>query len=109
MKHREKSQVEIWEEFDRHMNEHGYHVHSHNDSYMGCGSVAFQDDRFAPIFSLHVWGGNIAENFVSIHVEDRNGNPILDGPTAAIYSMSDTGDAKQNMLVFSKIAPFAHR
>lgn len=103
MKQRELSQMKIWDEFDNFMSEHGYRVVSHNDQYMGRGTTACKDDKFVPVFNLHVWGGTIVENFVSIHIEDRNGNSILDGPMVAIYSMSDTGDSKKNSLVFSKM------
>lgn len=103
MKQRDISQMNIWHEFDNFMAERGYHVHSHNDHNMGRGSVAYKDDRFAPIFNLHVWGGETAKHFVSIHITDRNGYAILEGPTAAIYSMSDTGDSEKNALVFSRM------
>lgn len=100
---RRVSQSEIWNEFNISMAERGYYLTSHDDHSMGRGSVAVKNDRFAPIFNLHVWGGEISENFVSIHVTDRNGNAILDGPTVAIYSMSDTGDREKNGLVFSRM------
>lgn len=108
MKQRDVSQIEVWNEFDNFMAERGYRVLSHNDHNMGRGSVACKDDRFAPIFNLHVWGGEIADNFVSIHIEDRNGSAILHGDTAAIYSMVDTGDKEKNLLVFSKMVTDAY-
>lgn len=103
MKQRDASQMKIWDEFESFMSERGYRVVSHNDQYMGRGSTACKDDKFVPIFNLHVWGGSIVENFVSILVEDRNGNAILGGPAVAIYSMPDTGDSEKNRLVFSKM------
>lgn len=108
MKQRRESQMRLWDWFDDFMEEHGYDVLVHNDEYTGRGSVAYRDDKFAPLFSLHVWGGEIAENFVSIHIQDRNGSSVLTGETAAIYSMVDTGDKEKNLVVFSKMVNDAY-
>lgn len=108
MNKRQLSQTDLWNDFIDFMHERGYSVLSHDDEFMGCGSVASKEDRFAPIFNLHVWGGEIAENFISIHVEDRNGSAILTGDTAAIYSMVDIGDHQKNLLVFTKMLDDAY-
>lgn len=103
MNKRQLSQTELWNKFNDSMFERGYRVFTHDDEDMGRGSVASKEDKFAPIFNLCLWGGEIAENFVSIHIVDRNGSSILYGDTVAIYSLVDTGDQKKNLLVFSKM------
>lgn len=100
---RQVSQIELWNKFNDLMFERGYSVFTHDDEYMGRGSVASKEDKFSPIFNLCLWGGEVPENFVSIHIEDRNGSTILNGDTVAIYSMVDTGDQEKNALVFSKM------
>lgn len=108
MNQRHAVQTELWNVFNDFMAERGFHVLPHDDYYTGRGSVASKDDRFAPIFNLHVWGGEIADNFLSILIEDRNGCAILDGETVAIYSMPDTGDREKNLLIFSKMVNDAY-
>lgn len=97
------SQAELLNTFNDFFSERGYRVLTHNDGFMGQGSVVCKDDVFVPVLSLHIWPGNVAENFVSIHIKDRNGNAVLEGATAGIYSMVDTGDREKNALVFSKM------
>lgn len=103
MKQRDDSQIELWNWFDNFMDKLGYQVIAHNDEYMGRGSVAFKEDRFAPIFNLHLWSGATSDDFVSLHVLDRNGYTVLAGKTSAIYSMADAGDNGKNVLIFEKM------
>lgn len=89
--------IALWDKFDEIMSERGFKLIVHNNASQGRGSVAFKDDKFAPVFGFHVWGGPIKEDIISLHVEDRNGNFSLDGPTAAIYSLNNTGDFDKNL------------
>lgn len=103
MTKREKSLLQIWDKFDDLMVERGYGILTHNDVSLGRGTVAYKDDKFSPLFELKIWGGEIAENFVSIFVTDRNGNTILGGETVAIYSLNDVGDFEKNLSLFAKM------
>lgn len=83
-----EQEQEIEDIFYDFMTENGYSVHFHRDEdikYMGYGGMAVKEDKFAPFFSL---SGNIYPRSFSVFVEDRNGNFILTGETAAIYSIS---------------------
>lgn len=80
------------------MKEEGYTVYFHRDEdikYMGYGGNAVKDDKFAVFFTL---SADIYPRHFSIFAEDRNGNFILSGERAAIYSLSATPDSDINKL-----------
>ena len=56
--------IALWDKFDAIMSERGFNIIVHDDESLGRGSIAFKDDKFVPLFNLHVWGGPIKENFV---------------------------------------------
>lgn len=93
--------VDLWNKFNEMMGERGFRVLVHDDDSLGRGSIAVKGDKFAPVINLHVWGGPVNTDVISIHVQDRNGHFSLDGPTAAIYSLTDTGDSEKNLRLFT--------
>ena len=67
------------------MEEKGFSTWEHDDPSLGFGAIADNSkDKFIPIFKLYNW---ISPESHSIFVEDRNGNALLEGDTAAIYSL----------------------
>lgn len=88
----------IIEKFENFFEEKGYRTYTHvRDKYLGTGSQAIHkdDDTFRPIFTLSV---GIYPRYLSIHVEDRNGNNVCSGNTAAIYMIDNIGDLDENVL-----------
>ncbi|MBR1377320.1 MAG: hypothetical protein IJ565_05895 [Bacilli bacterium] len=80
------------------MKEKGYTVYFHRDEeikYMGYGGNAVKEDKFAVFFTL---SADIYPRHFSIFAEDRNGNFVLTGEAAAIYSLSATPDSDINKL-----------
>lgn len=79
------------------MIEKGYKVtinEGESIKYIGYGGDAIKEDKFAVFFRLV---SNIYPRSFSIFVEDRNGNSIITGETAAIYSIGsdDNADMKE--------------
>lgn len=92
-----KQAVKINSIFDDFMKEKGFSVWDHNDSALGYGAIAsHKEDKFVPIFELKMW--SYPRTF-SIHVIDRNGNSILTGETAAIYSLDIKEDMKEDTMI----------
>lgn len=82
--------MNLWDRFDEVMRGKGYKVSSHNNATMGMVSLAFTENKFKPIFNFRNWfrsEESLHSGFVSIFVIDRNGNSILTGDAAAIYSL----------------------
>lgn len=68
------------------MEEKGFDVSYHNDKYLGNGATAFNSkDTFVPIFEL---SNQLYPKMFTIFIKDRNGNSILTGNYAAIYSFN---------------------
>ena len=68
------------------MEEKGFSTWEHDDKDLGFGVIASNsNDKFIPIFELKNWHYPEAH---SIFVIDRNGNSILTGEIAAIYSLN---------------------
>lgn len=87
-----KQEKELEKIFYNFMKEKGYSVilHSEEDiKYMGYGGIAVKDDKFSVFFEL---SGNVYPRSFSVRAEDRNGNFILTGEMAALYSLSATPD-----------------
>lgn len=92
---REKEVENIFYDF---MKEKGYTVYFNRDEdikYMGYGGNAVKEDKFAVFFRLC---SDIYPRRFSIFADDRNGNFILTGETAAIYSLTVTPDSDINQL-----------
>lgn len=86
----QKQEKEIEKIFYNFMKEKGYSVLLHTEEdikYMGYGGIAVKEDKFAVFFEL---SGNVYPRGFSVKVEDRNGNFVLTGETAALYSLSAT-------------------
>lgn len=80
-----KQGKEIIKIFCDFMKEKGLTAWEHDSIGSGFGATAFdKKDRFIPIFKLY---NLLSSESYSIFVEDRNGNPLLKGNTAAIYSL----------------------
>ena len=73
--------------FYDYMTDNGYSVYIHdgNDRSLGYGGFAAKKDEFAIFFTLVEFQD---PRSFSVNAEDRNGNFILIGDTAAIYTMS---------------------
>ena len=79
-----KQSEKVLEHFCNYMEDKGYSVWAHNDKGLGYGAIASKDDHFVPIISLHIWA---RPQSYSLHIDDRNGNFVLNGNTAGIYSL----------------------
>lgn len=73
--------------FYDYMTDNGYSVYIYdgNDKSLGYGGFATKKDKFAIFFTLVEFQD---PRSFSVNAEDRNGNFILTGDTAAIYTMS---------------------
>ncbi|MDF2880255.1 MAG: hypothetical protein K0R54_812 [Clostridiaceae bacterium] len=82
----------LWDKFDKKLEELGFFI----DVSQGRGTLAFNNkDTFVPIIKLLYWYRNLEKiqydkGYFSIHVEDRNGNKILNGNTVAVYILDIT-------------------
>ena len=55
---------------------------------MSVTCISADEDRFKPIFTIHAWPTVSPEDYeISLFVQDRNGNSIITGETAAIYDI----------------------
>ena len=80
----EKQCKRINQIFCNYLKEKNYDVWNFDEENMKKGAFACKDDKFAPIIMLHnCW---FPERH-SISVIDRNGNTIIEGETAAEYSL----------------------
>jgi len=77
--------VDLWNIFNKKMDAAGYTVSVTQDiPGMPDGSTCFiNKDKWIPIIKLCIFG-----NDISIHVENRCGNSILNGTTVAIYKLT---------------------
>lgn len=88
----------VEELFYEYMTREGYSVRLYKDEdlkYLGYGGNAIKEDKFAVIFNLR---GQVYPRTFSISVEDRNGNLVIMGETAAIYSISATSETTKEEL-----------
>lgn len=80
----EKQCKRINQIFCNYLKEKNYDVWNFDEENMKKGAFACKDDKFVPIIMLHnCW---FPERH-SISVIDRNGNTIIEGETAAEYSL----------------------
>lgn len=80
----EKQCKRINQIFCNYLKEKNYYVWNFDEENMKKGAFACKDDKFVPIIMLHnCW---FPERH-SISVIDRNGNTIIEGETAAEYSL----------------------
>lgn len=80
----EKQCKRINQIFCNYLKEKNYDVWNFDEENMKKGAFACKDDKFVPIIKLHnCW---FPERH-SISVIDRNGNTIIEGETAAEYSL----------------------
>lgn len=107
-----------WDRFLDIAESYGYSCINHNDHAMGTGSILFKSDKFVPIIQLCIWqelktkGKVVEDGSISIHVEDRNGNSVLDGPTCAIHCLKDCPDLEEKFekmcsYVFEKYSKYS--
>ncbi len=105
----EEKLINAWEYVEDVAEKYGYSCWSHNDVSLGAGATIYKDDDiFTPIICLHIWW----DEGISIHVKDRNGNSILDGPTCAIHILDDCEDFEEKLkkmctYVFEKYSKYA--
>lgn len=92
----------IWEIFNDKANEFGYTIRTYNDSIMGIGTTAFQqEDKYIPIILF-----KIGYKEVSIMVQDRNGDAILMGDLCACYKLKDV-DSEDYEQKFAEMCDYA--
>ena len=104
-----KKLSKAWKYVEKFAKERGYECWSHNSVSQGAGATIYKDeDRFIPIMSLNIWWGE----GVSIHVEDRNGNAILDGECCAVHILNSCKDFEDRLekmcaYVFDKYSKYS--
>lgn len=92
-----KQADKLSEIFMDYMSDRNFSVSHHNDKYSGNGVTAsHKEDKFVPIFKLV--NQPYPKSF-SIFVDDRNGNTILYGDTAAIYSIRAEENMSENEII----------
>lgn len=92
-----KQADKLSEIFMDYMSDRGFSVSHHNDKYSGNGVTAsHKEDKFVPIFKLV---NQIYSKSFSIFVDDRNGNTVLTGETAAIYSVNAEEDMSESEII----------
>ena len=106
----EKKLIKAWKYVDKYAKEKGFGYWDHNNEYQRAGATitTISNDKFVPIFNLNIWWGQ----GLSIHVEDRNGNDILDGPTCAVHILNDCKDFEKKLekmcdYVFGKYSQYS--
>lgn len=80
----EKQCKRINQIFCNYLKEKNYDAWNFDEENMKKGAFACKDDKFVPIIKLHNW--RYPESH-SISVIDRNGNTVIEGETAAVYSL----------------------
>ncbi len=98
-----------WDRISKIAEKYGYSEYAFNDINLGTGSDFYKDgDIFAPLIKYIIWN----KESVSIHIQDRNGNDIMHGPTCAVHTLNDCKDFKERFemicsYVFEKYSKYS--
>ena len=89
----EKFMISLWDKFDEIMKEENYELIINTDEpNLPRGTISFKNnDKYVPIISLNIWG----DTQLSIFVQNRNGNAVIDGNTVLINSLKFTKEDKK--------------